>query len=220
MKNIITIALLILTSAQLISQELNVVDTQTLNVRESAGTEYRVVDKIHKNDTVILLSEQGGWTHIETSEGLKGYVSSSFLVALDISADSSPKKEKEESIWFYILIGIVIVGAIFGGSSKKKRTSSSSKKRKKKKVSSNSSKSGVVYRFRVIGNGTAGTVQYTDGMNVEVAVNGLGASGSPFNSAVKELFVKEFAKKYNIDPRFQSGIKMLFKKDRLEVEVL
>lgn len=75
----------------------------------------------------------------------------------------------------------------------------------------------AVYRFRIKGNGSAGGVKYTDGMNVELAVTGLGSSGSPFNNIVENLFVKEFALKYNVESRFHSGIKMLFKQDRLEV---
>ena len=75
----------------------------------------------------------------------------------------------------------------------------------------------AVYRFRIKGNGSAGGVKYTDGMNVEVAVTGLAASGSPFNNMVEKIFIQEFAQKYHVENRFHSGIKMLFKQDRLDV---
>lgn len=65
-----------------------------------------------------------------------------------------------------------------------------------------------------------GGVQYVDGMNIEVAVSGLGAGGSPFNNIVEKLFVQEFARKYNVEPRFHSSIKSLFKRDRLDVDIL
>ena len=57
-------------------------------------------------------------------------------------------------------------------------------------------------------------------MNVEVAVNGLGAGGSPFNNIVEKLFIQEIARKYNVEPRFHSGIKMMFKRDKLDVEIM
>lgn len=76
----------------------------------------------------------------------------------------------------------------------------------------------AVYRFRVKGNGSSGGVKYTDGMNIEVAVTGLGSSGSPFNNIVEKLFIQEFAKKYNIQEKDFSGIRMLFKRDRLDVQ--
>ena len=57
-------------------------------------------------------------------------------------------------------------------------------------------------------------------MNVEVAVKGLGASGSPFNTTVKELFIKEFARKYNYNSSNYSAISMLFKPDRVDVEII
>jgi hypothetical protein len=78
----------------------------------------------------------------------------------------------------------------------------------------------AVYRFRIKGSGSAGGVKYTDGMNVEVAVTGLGSSGSPFNNIVEKLFVQEFAQKYNVEPRLESDIKMLFKSSRLDVTVI
>jgi len=76
----------------------------------------------------------------------------------------------------------------------------------------------AVYRFRVKGNGSSGGVKYTDGMNVEVAVTGLGSQGSPFNNVVEKLFVQEFARKYNVEPRQHLGIKALFKRSYLDVE--
>jgi len=76
----------------------------------------------------------------------------------------------------------------------------------------------AVFRFRVKGNGSSGGVKYTDGMNVEVAVTGLGSSGSPFNTITKKIFVQEFAQKYNVEPRLKNGIEALFISSRLDVE--
>ena len=77
-----------------------------------------------------------------------------------------------------------------------------------------------VYRFRVKGNGSTGGVKFTEGMNVEVAITGFGSNSSPFNNIVEKLFVKEFARKYNVEKRFVQNINGLFKRDRLDVEKL
>jgi len=220
---IIIFIFLVFNSTQLFCQTYRVVNTQTLNVREFAGIEYEIIGKTYKNDKVKLLSEETEWSRIETDKGLIGYVATEYLSIKDDSIEGTErkesKKEEDNSTWFYILIGIVIIESIFGGNSSKSKSSTSSKSSKKQPISS-SSRSSVVYKFRIKGSGTAGAVKFVDGMNVEVAVNGLGSSGSPFNSVVKELFVKEFANKYNIEPQFQSGIKMLFKQDRLDVEIM
>lgn len=76
----------------------------------------------------------------------------------------------------------------------------------------------AVYRFRVKGNGSSGGVKYTDGMNVEVAVTGLGSNGSPFNNIVEKLFVQEFMSKYRVEERLKFGVKAMFKSSRLDVE--
>jgi hypothetical protein len=223
MNRIIILTFLIFITTQLLSQEYKIVNAKTLNVREYAGTEFEIIGKIHKDDKVKLLSEENEWSHIETDEGLTGYVSTEYLSIYNESVENTERKENKEkkgdNIWLYIIIGIIIIASIFGGKSSKSKSSSSKKTTKKQPISS-SSRISVVYRFRIKGSGTAGGVKYADGMNIEVAVNGLGASGSPFNNIVEKLFVQEFASKYNIEPRFHSGIKMLFKQDRVDVEIM
>ncbi len=78
----------------------------------------------------------------------------------------------------------------------------------------------AVYRFRIKGNGTAGGVKYTDGMNIEVVDPRARKGENPWNTTVKVLFVQEFSKKYNIEARNASGIKMLFDRDSCDVEEL
>jgi hypothetical protein len=77
-----------------------------------------------------------------------------------------------------------------------------------------------VYRFRVKGNGSSGGVKYTEGMNIEVAVTGLGSNGSPFNNIVEKLFVQEFMSKYRVEERLKFGVKAMFKSSRLDVETI
>ena len=135
--------------------------------------------------------------------------------------------KKKDSSWVNILIVLGIIGyglykiknffsGLFGGSSSSSQRSSTPRTQEVRRKSSNS----AVYRFRIKGSGSAGGFKYADGMNVEVAVTGLGANGSPFNNIVEKLFVQEIARKYNVDPRHHSGIKMLFKRDSLDVEIM
>lgn len=217
MKRIITITLLILTINIANSQEVKYINASELNVREGAGTNYSVITKVSENEKVTIISEQGKWSEIETENGTKGFVSTKFL---SISpSESNGKSKGNDSILKIIVIGFLlwltykgrnIIYAIFGPS---KGNSSSTPNQKTAYKSSNN----AVYRFRVKGNGTSGGVKYVDGMNIEVAVTGIGAN-TPFNNIVEKLFVQEFARKYNIEPRFHSSIKTLFRRERLDVE--
>ncbi len=204
------------------AQETKYVDTELLNVRSGAGTKYDVIDKISQGEKVIAYSTQGTWTEIELNNGTRGYVSTKFL---SNSQNKSSSSDKKGNSWvgYIIVIGFILYGLnkvlkFFGGGSSSSSSKPNSQERnsERKRLSSNS----AVYRFRVKGNGSVGGVQYVDGMNIEVAVSGLGAGGSPFNNIVEKLFVQEFARKYNVEPRFHSSIKSLFKRDRLDVDIL
>ena len=74
-----------------------------------------------------------------------------------------------------------------------------------------------VYRFRIKGNGSCGSVKFTDGMNVEVSVP---KNCGPWDTRARDLFIQEFASKYNYEQDISkvSAIKMLFKRDRLDVQ--
>lgn len=227
MKNIITLTTLIFLNFQVFGQDYKQVNTETLNVREGAGKEYNIVGQVNKGDNVTALSESGSWTQIETETGLTGFAATKYLSS---EIEEQPKNnDKKESSWFGILIVLGVIGyglykvknffsGLFSGTSTRSSSqrSTPTKKQEVRRKSSNS----AVYRFRIKGNGSAGGFKYVDGMNVEVAVSGLGAGGSPFNNIVEKLFVQEIARKYNIEPRFHSGIKMLFKRDSVDVEIM
>lgn len=203
------------------AQETKYVDTELLNVRSGAGTKYDVIDKISQGEKVTAYSTQGTWTEIELNNGTRGYVSTKFLSNTQNQSSTSDKKGNSW-VGYILVIGFILYGLnkilkFFGGSSSSsQKTVSQERNTTRRKPSGNS----AVYRFRVKGNGSAGGVQYVDGMNIEVAVSGLGAGGSPFNNIVEKLFVQESARKYNVEPRFHSSIKSLFKRDRLDVEIL
>jgi uncharacterized protein YgiM (DUF1202 family) len=226
MKKITTIIALLFFTFHVIGQTYKYVNKEAVNIRESAGKQYEVVGQVTQGEKVTVISESKSWTQIVTTSGVKGYVASNFLTT---NIETEQKEKKEKNLWGKILFVLIIFGIgyikvkkfftdLFGGSS----SSSSSQRNtqiKTKEVRRKSSNS-AVYRFRINGSGSAGGFYYADGMNVEVAVTGLGAGGSPFNSIVEKLFVQEIARKYNVEPRLHSGIKMLFKRDSLDVEIM
>lgn len=216
-KTLLTFGLLLI-AILTFGQQTKYVDTEELNIRAGAGTKYEVVDKISQGQKVTVLTEQGKWSEIELENGTKGFVSTKFLS--DTETSSSPKSSDKKNSWvgYLLVIGFVLYGLkkLFGGSSSSSRTSTSTNRQEVRRKPGNS----AVYRFRIKGSGSAGGFQYADGMNVEVAVKGLGANGSPFNNIVEKLFVQEIARKYNVEPRFHSGIKMMFKRDKLDVEIM
>ena len=71
-----------------------------------------------------------------------------------------------------------------------------------------------VYKFRVKNNMSYGRVNLTSGMNVEVVDEPL--FSSMWNTRVQDLFVKEFAKKYQIT----SDIRGLFNRNYIDGEEL
>ena len=218
-KQILTFGLLLITFLTF-GQQTKYVDTEELNIRAGAGTKYEVVDKISQGQKVTVLTELGKWSEIELENGTKGFVSTKFLSDTETSSSSKKSDKKNSWIGYVLIIGFILYGLkkLFGGSSSNSRSNrnTSTNRQEVRKKSGNS----AVYRFRIKGSGSAGGFQYADGMNVEVAVKGLGANGSPFNNIVEKLFVQEIARKYNVEPRFHSGIKMMFKRDKLDVEIM
>jgi uncharacterized protein YgiM (DUF1202 family) len=187
MNRIITITTFLLLTFQVFGQDYKNINTETLNIREGAGKDYNVVGQVNKGDRVTALSESGSWTQIETETGLTGFVATKYLS----SATDEPKNsDKKDSSWVSILVVLGIIGyglykiknffsGLFGGSSSSSgsQRNTPTVKQEVRRKSSNS----AVYRFRIKGSGSAGGFKYADGMNVEVAVTGLGAGGSPFN---------------------------------------
>ena len=218
-KTLLTFGLLLITILTF-GQQIKYVDTEELNISAGAGTKYEVVDKISQGQKVTVLTEHGKWSEIELENGTKGFVSTKFLSETETSSSSKKSDKKNSWIGYVLVIGFVLYGLkkLFGGSSSNSSSNrnTSTNRQEVRRKSGNS----AVYRFRIKGSGSAGGFQYADGMNVEVAVKGLGANGSPFNNIVEKLFVQEIARKYNVEPRFHSGIKMMFKRDKLDVEIM
>lgn len=188
------------------------ITASTLNVREGDGTNYKVIYKLSKGDEVTIMNKFDKWVEIQSEKG-RGFVSKKFISSTN-SGDNN-----FNSIIIYILVGISVLALVLNFSSS--NSSSSNGTTKPSKIPGyDPSRSSAVYRFRIKGSGSCGTVKYTDGMNIEVAVKGSSAKSSPFNTHVKDLFVQEFARKYNLEPNSHSSIKPLFNRDRLDVEIV
>lgn len=81
-----------------------------LNVRSGAGTNYSVIDRLHRGDTVIVLSQSGGWSRV-LYKGVKiGYVSSSYLRVEESYKYASlslavPSFKQTDRRWSNVVIG-------------------------------------------------------------------------------------------------------------------
>lgn len=155
MKRKITIILLLLITLVASSQVIKYINTSELNIRDGAGTEYKIITKVVKNDKVTVLSERGKWSQIELENGLKGYVSTKFLSDNENSGSLNTSKDTSLVTYFFIF-GLIVV--IFGinklskflgissNSTRWNRANSSSDKSNKKilqpKVDSNISNKG------------------------------------------------------------------------------
>lgn len=132
MKQITTLTVLLFFTVLAFGQDFKYVNTETLNIRESAGKQYNVVGKVNKGDKVTTISESNGWTEIETENGTKGFVATKYLT--DTQSEHSDN-DKKESSWLSILITLGILGyagykvknffsGLFGGGSSSGTSSS------------------------------------------------------------------------------------------------
>ena len=74
------------------------VTTDTLNVRSGAGTNYSVISKVHKGDTVNIIGSSNGWYKIELSNGKTGWVSSDYVSLGSSDSSSSTTTNKAKAI--------------------------------------------------------------------------------------------------------------------------
>lgn len=54
-------------------------DGVPLNVRSGPSKEDKVITMVYNTDKIVLLSKQNGWYHIQTSEGIEGFVSAEYV---------------------------------------------------------------------------------------------------------------------------------------------
>lgn len=79
-----------------------------LNVRSGPGTSHSIVHKLPKGETVVILSQSGGWSRV-LFDGVKtGYVSSQYLQTASTTGAISlalPDFKQEDSRWANVVIG-------------------------------------------------------------------------------------------------------------------
>lgn len=108
-QNIVLIFLLIIVSVNnLECQETKFVSTQTLNVRENASKNSKILDKITYNDEVKVISTKNDWSEIETKNGIKGFVFSELLTTT-LNQDSTKNKETSWLIYAIAIITILFI---------------------------------------------------------------------------------------------------------------
>ena len=86
MKNNIVVNSLLLSSAVVAIGATNSYATQTgtvtasaLNIRSGAGTNYSVITKVYKGESVNILDSSNGWNKVELSNGKVGWASSDYI---------------------------------------------------------------------------------------------------------------------------------------------
>lgn len=217
------------TTQILLSQEKKIVNTEALNIRAEMTTESKVVGKLKKGDIIEVNNITPDWSEIKLPDGTNGYVSSEYL-------DYPTKKNKNSLngnhsyIYIFLFIGILLL-FVFNNSFNSfvrnflsefmvgfRKGNQNSTRTQRTQSNNNTIRKSITYRFKIKGNGTAGGFKYIDGMFADILVKGSNINSSPFNNQIEKLFVQEIARKYNIEPKYHSGIKIMFKRSSLDVE--
>lgn len=89
------------------------VNSGTLNVRSGAGTSYARIGSLYKGETVIVLSNSGGWSKILYHGTSIGYVSSQYLGSSSSSSSTGyaavslnvPSYKQNDPRWANVYIG-------------------------------------------------------------------------------------------------------------------
>ena len=69
-----------------------IVTTSVLNVRTGAGTNYSIMSKVYKGDTLEVIGSLNGWYNIKLSNGKTGWVSGDYLSISGSSTNTENKK--------------------------------------------------------------------------------------------------------------------------------
>ncbi|MGL5329500.1 MAG: SH3 domain-containing protein [Peptostreptococcaceae bacterium] len=82
------------------SGKSGVVNTSSLNVRSGAGTNYSIIDKVHKGDKVDILASSNSWYKVKLSNGKIGWCSSTYITigAIPPTEDSSGNSSKVDAV--------------------------------------------------------------------------------------------------------------------------
>ena len=133
MRRLFILTTLFLLTIQTFAQDYKYVNTETLNIRRNPGKQFSVVGKVNRDERIMVLSESGSWTEIETESGKKGYVATKYLSSTNDTQTNNNKKVPWVNL--LIVLGILVyVGykiknffsGLFSSSAKSKKTSSAS----------------------------------------------------------------------------------------------
>ena len=105
----ITIILLLLTMNLINCQELTYKGPKVLNVREGAGTEFKIITKVSEKEKVKIISDQGEYVEVETENGIKGFVLSNLLLSSRAVNNNNNNEENNYSFLKIIVFGFLIV---------------------------------------------------------------------------------------------------------------
>ena len=93
-----TLAMIPMTANNAYASNIGTVTASSLNVRSGPSTSYTVVTTVKKNDKVNILQSSNGWYKIETSSGKQGWVSSSYISALNSNTNNSTNNNTQSNI--------------------------------------------------------------------------------------------------------------------------
>jgi hypothetical protein len=112
MKKAIFVVLLGLGAIYAFSQEDYIVNSDGLNVRSGPGTNYDVLQVIHRGDMVTVVSVEGYWAMIEFEDSF-AYVHTDLIIPAEKTVIETTDKKTDggDGGWmvFLVLLGIVLV---------------------------------------------------------------------------------------------------------------
>lgn len=62
-----------------LNNKIGIVNARTLNLRSGAGTNYSVISRLKRDESVNIIKESNGWYKVKTSSGLVGWSSSKYI---------------------------------------------------------------------------------------------------------------------------------------------
>ncbi|SCH30977.1 Probable endopeptidase YafL precursor [uncultured Clostridium sp.] len=75
----VTSAVLAINSTEANASDMGIINTSVLNVRSGAGTNYSIIGKLYKGNSVEIISSSNGWYKVKLSNGSTGWVSSQYV---------------------------------------------------------------------------------------------------------------------------------------------
>ena len=144
MKSIFFPVLLILLSVNLFSEDIEYTIKSDVNLRAESSTQSEIIQVFKSGDSVSLVDEINGWSHVRMGNGSEGYVSSEFIEKVIKENDESSGKSNISFSTVVIIIVLIFIIRRFTRRSKYSRTN------KRLKKSSNKSKTIIDEAERLI----------------------------------------------------------------------